>query len=88
MLEPNKQKKKLQSTKHNKQQMSRANNTMKVLTVFSVIMLPLSVITGFYGMNLQPLPFVSTESPVLVVSLIMLGVAVAMLVYFKIRKWI
>lgn len=33
------------------------NNIIRVLTVFSVVMLPMTVITGFYGMNLQGLPF-------------------------------
>lgn len=64
------------------------NNIIKVLTVFSVIMLPLTVITGFYGMNLQGLPYASTSNPVWIVSGIMFLVVAVMLLYFKIRKWI
>ena len=64
------------------------NNIIKVLTVFSVIMLPLTVITGFYGMNLQGLPFAESTVPVGIVGLIMFGVVASMLIFFKIKKWI
>ncbi len=64
------------------------NNVIKILTVFSVIMLPLTVVTSFYGMNLQGLPFAEADQPVLAVTVLMLIVVVLMLVYFKIKKWI
>jgi magnesium transporter len=34
----------------------KTNSTIKILTVFSAFMLPLTLITGFYGMNTEPLP--------------------------------
>lgn len=64
------------------------NNVIKILTVFSVVMLPLSVITGFYGMNVKGLPFVGHTSPVLIISAILLTVAVVMIGFFKYKKWI
>ncbi len=64
------------------------NNIIKILTVFSVIMLPLSVITGFYGMNVEGLPFVSSQNPVLVIAIILTLVAVSMVSYFRYKKWI
>src|SRR3989338_10907515 len=39
----------------------RLNRTMKILTVFSVSMLPLTLLTGLYGMNLNSLPFIHNE---------------------------
>lgn len=64
------------------------NNVIRVLTVFSVVMLPLTVITGFYGMNLQPLPFESQSYSVYIVGFIMFAVLTSMLCYFKYKKWI
>ncbi len=65
-----------------------AGGFMVLTTVFSVIMLPLTVVTSFYGMNLQGLPFAEADQPVLAVTVLMLIVVVLMLVYFKIKKWI
>jgi len=63
------------------------NNVIKVLTLFSVIMMPLTVITGFYGMNLR-LPFENQFNAVWIVAGIMFFVAVTMLAYFKYKRWI
>ena len=66
----------------------RLNNTIKVLTQFSVIMLPLTFITGFYGMNINlPLQDTSSFLAFFIVSLIMGGVIGAMLLYFKIKNF-
>jgi magnesium transporter len=35
---------------------NRTNDIMKVLTVFSAIMLPLTLIAGIYGMNFEHMP--------------------------------
>ncbi|MBU1992591.1 magnesium/cobalt transporter CorA [Patescibacteria group bacterium] len=64
------------------------NNVMKVLTIFSVIMLPLTFLTGLYGMNLETLPFASSNLSFLIVTGMMVGVAVIMLAFFKYKKWL
>jgi len=68
----------------------RVNNNMKTLTLFSVIMMPLTFITGFYGMNIR-LPFQNMSSNSLlatgIVSGIMLSITVFMLIYFKIKRF-
>jgi len=38
------------------------NRVIKILTIFSVSMLPLTLLTGFYGMNLESLPLIHNES--------------------------
>ncbi len=63
------------------------NQVMKVLTIISTVFLPLSVITGFFGMNFQHLPGASWEYGVLATLVFMLAVAVSMLWLFKRRKW-
>jgi magnesium transporter len=63
------------------------NQVMKTLTIITVIALPLNVITGFWGMNLQDLPTDSHKA--FWISLLMMVGAVAGLAYvFKRLKWL
>lgn len=64
------------------------NNVIKVLTLFSVIMLPLTFITGFYGMNLQGLPLAESSYSVAFVSAFILSIAVLMIGFFKYKDWL
>ncbi|OHD08037.1 MAG: hypothetical protein A2086_07405 [Spirochaetes bacterium GWD1_27_9] len=63
----------------------RTNNSIKTLTIFSVIMLPLNLITSFYGMNIK-LPFADLKISSFLIMFIMLSISVSMIVYFKIKK--
>ncbi len=67
----------------------RLNQVMKLLTVMSTIFLPLTVLTGMWGMNI-PVPHFpgSPEVQFWWVSGIMLVLIVAMLVFFRRNKWI
>lgn len=63
------------------------NDVMRRLTVITTIGVPLTVLTGFFGMNFQHLPFDRME--VLIASaLLMLAVPTAMLVWFRRNGWI
>lgn len=64
------------------------NNVIKILTLFSVIMLPLTVITGFYGMNIARLPFAQNPIATEIIAGFLIGVAVLMLIYFRYKKWL
>jgi magnesium transporter len=66
---------------------NRLNQVMKVLTIISTIFLPLSFITGFFGMNFKFLPTLEWEHGTLLASGIMLIVAVVMLWVFKRNRW-
>jgi magnesium transporter len=66
----------------------RINEVMRGLTVMSVIMLPLSLIAGIFGMNVvfpldgeQPLSFI-------VIMLSMVIISVIMILIFRQRKWL
>lgn len=65
----------------------RINEVMRILTVISVIMLPLTLITGIFGMNV-PLPFQNKAASLIGVLGLMFLISVAMLVYFRHRKWL
>lgn len=63
------------------------NNVIKVLTVFSAVMLPLTVITGFYGMNLV-LPYANDPYASAYVAGGMLLLVAAMLAFLRYKRWI
>ena len=66
---------------------NRANDVMKVLTIFASIFIPLTFIAGVYGTNFQYLPELSYRYSYYVMWAVMLVVAVGMLYFFKRNKW-
>ena len=66
---------------------NRLNQVMKVLTIISTIFLPLSFITGFFGMNFAYLPTLEWEYGTALASGIMILVAAVMLWIFKRNHW-
>ncbi|MFW6075866.1 MAG: magnesium transporter CorA family protein [Chloroflexota bacterium] len=65
----------------------RMNDIIKTLTIFSVLLLPLTLVSGFFGMNV-PLPGQDEPLTTIVVITFMLCVSLAMLVYFRKRRWL
>jgi magnesium transporter len=66
---------------------NRLNEVMKVLTSVATVLLVLSLITGFFGMNFSAMPFDSTTAMWLtIVAMVVAGVVVAM--YFRRRGWL
>ena len=65
------------------------NDTMRLLTLFSAILLPLSFIVGLFGMNginVNDLSHVSVG--VITVAVVMSAIVLAMFYYFKKKEWI
>ena len=67
---------------------NRMNAVMKVLTIIATIFIPLTFIAGVYGMNFKFMPELEWRSGYFIVLGIMAAVAVAMLGYFKRKKWL
>ncbi len=67
---------------------NRTNDIMKVLTIFSAIMLPLTVIAGVYGMNFENMPELSTTYGYFAVLGLMAVVAISLVVFFWRKGWI
>lgn len=67
---------------------SRLNDIMKFLTIFSVIFIPLTFIAGIYGTNFDFLPELHFKYSYFIMLGIMVIMAVGMLIYFKIKKWL
>ncbi len=70
------------------QRSTRLNEIMKFLTIFSTIFLPLSFITGFFGMNLKSMPELGIPYGQEFTLLLMISVVVSMLWVFKRRHWL
>ena len=67
---------------------NKLNEVMKILTVIATIMLPLTVVTGVYGMNFRFMPEIEWRYGYLWALSIMAIIAIGMLIYFRRRKWI
>lgn len=65
----------------------QTNQVIRILTIISTILLPLSLISGLYGMNVS-LPFGDTPFAFAVVMGTMIAIAASMLVFFRLRHWI
>jgi len=66
----------------------KLNEIMKVLTIIATIMMPLTLITGIYGMNFRHMPELQTRYGYFLVIGIMLSIGLGMLLFFKKKKWI
>lgn len=65
----------------------RTNEIIRILTVLSVIMLPLTLISSIYGMNLN-LPLLHESWDFALIMGLMALVMIGMLAYFRRRDWL
>ncbi len=66
---------------------NRTNEVMRILTVIATILLPITVVSSIYGMNI-PLPFQHSGFSLLFVFLVMLAIISGMLYFFHRQRWI
>lgn len=66
---------------------SKTNETIKILTIMTFIILPLSLIAGIFGMNAN-FNFIKGPSDFYIIIGIMAFMALIMFVYFKLKKWL
>jgi magnesium transporter len=66
----------------------RTNDIMKVLTIVSTIFVPLTFITGIYGMNFDYMPELHWHFGYPVVLSVMVLIAIGMLFFFRHKKWL
>lgn len=74
------------STTFDSLQTNKTNEIMKILTLISSIVLPLTLLTGIYGMNVL-LPLENDKSAFWIILLIMIGIGGGMILLFKKKKW-
>jgi magnesium transporter len=66
----------------------KTNETIRILTIFSVFFLPLTFIVGIYGMNFEFMPELKWKLGYPVVYIIMAIVTISIYIWFKRKKWL
>ena len=65
----------------------RQNRVLQILTIFSVVLLPLTLISGIFGMNVR-FPGFDTHAAFWVIVGVMAGTIIGMLALFRWRRWL
>ena len=66
---------------------NKINDIMRILTIFSVVILPLTLVCGIYGMNV-PLPLAGYSFAFIIILVSMIIISIGMLIYFKYKDWL
>lgn len=66
----------------------KMNQVMQVLTVISTIFIPLSFLTGMYGMNFDHIPELKAQNGYFILLGVMATITMGLLIYFRKNKWI
>ena len=66
----------------------RLNQIMRVLTIITVIFVPLSFLAGIYGMNFEHMPELSSKAGYFILLGVMATIAAGQLLLFRFRKWL
>lgn len=67
-------------------QANRTNEIMKILTLISSVLMPMTLISGIYGMNVD-LPFAEQPFAFFMLILLMACIFLLFVIYFKRKKW-
>jgi magnesium transporter len=73
---------------YNNKMNNKLNDILKVLTIFSVVFIPLTFMAGIYGMNFENFPELSYQYAYPVFWGAIITVASGMIYYFKRRGWL
>lgn len=66
----------------------RLNEVIRILTIISVIISPLALVAGVFGMNFKFIPFASHPAGFFVTSLLMLIFTLFGIIFFKKKNWL
>lgn len=66
---------------------TKLNDIMTLLTIYSVIFIPLTFIVGVYGMNFSNMPELGFKYGYLITWIVMIAIVLVMVWYFKRKKW-
>jgi magnesium transporter len=65
----------------------RVNEILQLLTVFSVLLLPLTLVASIFGMNVE-IPGEGSRGAFWIILVVMISLLAGMLLYFRRRRWI
>lgn len=66
---------------------NRTNEIMRIFTALTTIFMPMTIITGIYGMNFDNMPELHTAHGYYAVLAVILGVGLSMFWFFKKKNW-
>lgn len=64
------------------------NRVMQILTIFTVMFVPLTFLAGIYGMNFENMPELHSNSGYFIVIAVMIVIVIVQLIFFKRKRWI
>ncbi len=67
---------------------NRANETMRVFTALTTIFMPLTIVTGIYGMNFEYMPELHSPYAYYIVLGVMVTLGLGMYIIFKKKEWL
>ena len=67
---------------------NRTNGVMKVMALFSAIFMPLTVITGIFGMNFKDFPELEWKYGFQGTVTLMVVLAIGMVLFFRRKNWL
>ncbi|MBA3331765.1 MAG: magnesium transporter CorA, partial [Actinobacteria bacterium] len=65
----------------------KQNDVLRVLTVFSAVVLPLTLISGIFGMNVD-FPGEGTGEAFWLVVALMAATLLGLLAFFRLKRWL
>ncbi len=66
---------------------TRTNDIIRVLTLFTVILMPPTFLVGLWGMNFRYMPELSWKYGYILFWVVLVGVTASMVYYFRKKKW-
>lgn len=72
---------------HHTQVEMKQNQIMQLLTIVTTIFMPLTLLTGWYGMNFKNMPELASNSGYFVLIIICIIIIIIEVIYFKKKKW-
>ena len=73
---------------HFSAQANRTNDIMRTLTVLTAVFMPLTFVTGFFGMNFEFLPLIHSGAGFWITTLLMALLAVGLVVFFRRKRYL
>jgi len=70
------------------QMANRTNDIVKGLTILATIMLPLTLVTGYFGMNFEYIPWLKNPHGIWCTTGALLVITLSMLAFFLHKKWL
>ncbi len=67
---------------------TRLNQVMKLLTLITTIFMPMTLITGIYGMNFERMPFLHSNYGFPMIIGIMAMISGSMIYFFRKKRWL